>query len=58
MSYRSQLGPELEIVVLDMALEEQMKRIQERSKGEESAVELCKVGVSYLRTVTPVPGNL
>ena len=58
MSYRSQLGPELQIVVLDMALEEQMKRIQERSKGEESAVELCKVGVLYLITVTPVSGNL
>ena len=58
MSYRSQLGPELQIVVLDMDLEEQMKRIQERSKGEESAVELCKVGVAYLITVTPVSGNL
>ena len=58
MSLRSQLGPELQIVVLDMALEDQMERVRERNKGEESAVELCKVGVSYLRTVTPVPGNL
>ena len=40
------MGPELQIVVLDMDLGEQMKRIQERSKGEESAVELCKVGIT------------
>jgi len=39
---RSQLGPELQIVVLDMSLEEQMKRTRERSKGEESSVEICK----------------
>ena len=43
-SCRSQLGPDLQIVVLDMALEEQMERVAERNKGEESAVEMCKVG--------------
>ena len=41
------MGPELQIVVLDMALEDQMERIRERNKGEESAVEICKVGVSH-----------
>ena len=46
MSLRSQLGPELQIVVLDMALEDQMERVRERNKGEESAVEMCKVGVT------------
>lgn len=46
LSHRSQLGPELQIVVLDMALEQQMDRIRERNKGEESAVELCKVGIT------------
>ena len=40
------MGPGLQIVVLDMALEEQMKRTRERSKGEESSVEICKVGVT------------
>lgn len=40
------MGPELQIVVLDMALEQQMDRIRERNKGEESAVELCKVGIT------------
>ena len=46
LSNRSQLGPELQIVVLDMALEDQMERVGERNKGEESAVEMCKVGNS------------
>ena len=40
------MGPELQIVVLDMALEDQMERVGERNKGEESAVEMCKVGNS------------
>jgi len=39
---RSQLGADLQIVVLDMALEDQMERVRERNKGEESAVEMCK----------------
>ena len=41
------MDPELQIVVLDMALEEQMERVGERNKGEESAVEMCKVGNAY-----------
>ena len=47
-SIRSQLGPELQMVVLDMALEDQIERVRERNKGEESAVEMCKVGVTKI----------
>ena len=40
---RSQLGPELEIVVLEMTLEEQMERIRGRHEGSENAVDMMKV---------------
>jgi len=40
---RSQLGPELEIVVLEMSLEEQMERIRGRHEGSEDAVDMMKV---------------
>jgi len=55
---RSQLGAELQIVVLDMALEDQMERVRERNKGEESAVEMCKVATSNLLSETPFSGNI
>ena len=41
--FRSQLGPELEIVVLEMTLEEQMERIRGRHEGSENAVDMMKV---------------
>ena len=37
------LGPELEIVVLDMTLEEQKERVRARHGGSEQVVELMKV---------------
>ena len=40
---RSQLGPELEIVVLEMSLEEQMERIRGRHEGNQDAVQMMKV---------------
>ena len=40
---RSQLGPELEIVVLEMTLEEQMERIRGRHEGSENAVDMMRV---------------
>ena len=42
---RSQLGPELEIVVLEMTLEEQMERIRSRHEGSQHAVDMMKVGL-------------
>ena len=42
---RSQLGPELEIVVLEMSLEEQMQRIRARHEGSEDAVQMMKVPI-------------
>ena len=44
---RSQLGPELEIVVLEMSLEEQMERIRGRHEGSENAVDMMKVGSTH-----------
>ena len=58
MLSRSQLGHELQIVVLDMALEDQMERVRERNKGEESAVEMCKVAITNLLSETPFSGNI
>ena len=43
-SGRSVLGPELQIVVLDMTLEEQKERIRSRQGGSQDAVDLMKVG--------------
>ena len=40
---RSQLGPDLEIVVLEMSLEEQMERIRGRHEGNQDAVQMMKV---------------
>ena len=37
------MGPELQIVVLDMSLEEQMGRMRKRHMGNEAAVEFAKV---------------
>jgi len=36
------MGPELQIVVLDMSLEEQMDRMRKRHLGNEAAVEFAK----------------
>ena len=41
--FRGELGPELEIVVLSMSLEEQKARIRERHEGNEDAVRLMEV---------------
>ena len=38
-----ELGPELEIVVLEMTLEEQKERIRGRHEGSEDAVGLMEV---------------
>ena len=45
LTLRSQLGPDLEIVVLEMTLEEQMERIRGRHEGSEDAVEMMKVPI-------------
>ena len=37
------MGPELQIVVLDMSLEEQLDRVRKRHAGHESAVDMAKV---------------
>jgi len=39
---RQQLGPELQVVVLDMSLEEQVARITTRHQGDATAVEMMK----------------
>jgi len=39
---RSQMSPELQIVVLDMTLEDQMERVRGRHGGEEAAVDMFK----------------
>ena len=41
--FRGELGPELEIVVLSMSLEEQKARIRGRHEGNEDAVRLMEV---------------
>ena len=42
------LGPELQIVVLDMTLEEQKERIRARHGGSQDAVNMMKVGGRYM----------
>ena len=37
------MGPDLQIVVLDMKLEDQMDRMRKRHGGHESAVDFAKV---------------
>ena len=37
------MGPDLQIVVLDMSLEEQMERIRGRHEGNQDAVQMMKV---------------
>ena len=37
------MGPELQIVVLDMSLEEQIERVRKRHGGDERIVEFAKV---------------
>jgi len=39
---RGWMGPELQIVVLDMSLEEQLDRVRKRHAGHESAVDMAK----------------
>ena len=51
---RSQLGPDLQIVVLDMALDDQIERVKKRHKGEESAIEMCKVGIANVLTINQI----
>ena len=43
MFIRGEMGPELEIVVLTMPLEEQKARIRGRHEGSEDAVEMMAV---------------
>ena len=40
---RGWMGPDLQIVVLDMKLEDQMDRMRKRHGGHESAVDFAKV---------------
>ena len=42
-TFRGWMGPELQIVVLDMSLEEQLDRVRKRHAGHESAVDMAKV---------------
>ena len=37
------MGPDLELVVLEMTLEDQMERVRARARGSEQAVEILKV---------------
>ena len=47
---RRHLGPDLEVVVLEMTLEEQMERIKSRHDGNDNAVQMMKV-LQYFRKV-------
>ena len=47
---RRHLGPDLEVVVLEMTLEEQMERIKSRHDGNDNAVQMMKV-LLYFRKV-------
>ena len=40
---RSIMGPDLELVVLEMTEEDQMERVRTRARGSEQAVEILKV---------------
>ena len=40
---RSIMGPDLELVVLEMTVEDQMERVRTRARGSEQAVEILKV---------------
>merc|ERR1712179_332308 len=46
---RARLGPELEIVVLEMTLEEQMARIRGRHDGSEDAVDMMKAFYDFCK---------
>ena len=37
------MGPDLELVVLEMTVEDQMERVRARARGSEQAVEIMKV---------------
>ena len=37
------MGPDLELVVLEMTVEDQMERVRTRARGSEQAVEILKV---------------
>ena len=37
------MGPDLELVVLEMTEEDQMERVRTRARGSEQAVEILKV---------------
>jgi len=54
---RSQLGPELEIVVLEMTLEEQMERIRGRHEGSEDAVDMMKAFYEFCESAKPDEAN-
>ena len=43
-STRSELGEDLEIVMLEMTAEEQEERVRVRHEGSQDAVDLMKVG--------------
>merc|ERR1719430_198206 len=54
---RSLLGPELEIVVLEMTLEEQMERIKGRHEGNEDAVQMMKAFFEFCEPAGPEEAN-
>ena len=37
------MGPDLELIVLEMTLEDQMERVRTRARGSEQAAEILKV---------------
>merc|ERR550517_909011 len=54
---RSLLGPELEIVVLEMTLEEQVERIKGRHEGNEDAVQMMKAFFEFCEPAGPEEAN-
>merc|ERR1719391_1805143 len=54
---RSQLGPDLEIVVLEMSLEEQMERIRGRHEGNQDAVQMMKAFFEFCEPAGPEEAN-
>jgi hypothetical protein len=55
---RAELGPDLQMVCLSMALQDQMERVKKRHAGDEAKVDLMKVTVDTMHcnvTFTIIP---
>ena len=46
--YRKELGEDLDIIMLEMSKEEQEERIKTRHQGSRQAVELMRVGPTFI----------